>query len=145
MPRFDPVNAADLLASVGSEFWSIDGTDIDQADIARWLPEGQGDIRAVVPIDPPARGEEDAGMGAWHVNARDELHLVRSGEGVLQVVTHGGVVTVWLGPGDVMAMRGAEHRFRALTPQEWVLRWSGAPEDDLGARTTERPSEAWPS
>ena len=145
MPRFDRADAPDLLAAVGSEFWSVDGGDIDAADVARWLPGNQGDIRAVVSIEPPAVGEEHAGMGAWHVNARHELHLVRSGEGLLQVITDAGVVSVWLGAGDVMAMRGAEHRFRALTPQEWVLRWSGAPEDDLGARTTGRPSEAWPS
>lgn len=84
-------------------------------------------------------------MGAWHVNAQAELHLVRSGEGLLQVVTDGGVVSVWLGAGDVMAMSGAEHRFRALTPQQWVLRWSGGSDDDLGARPTGRPSGPWPS
>ena len=145
MPRFDRQDAPELLAAVGSEFWAIDSDDIDAADVARRLPEGQGQVRAVVPIEPPEPGEEDSGMGAWHVNAQAELHLVRSGEGLLQVVTDGGVVSVWLGAGDVMAMSGAEHRFRALTPQHWVLRWSGGPDDDLGAHPTGRASDPWPS
>ena len=144
MPRFDRDDAPGLLAAVGSEFWNVDGADIDDTDIARRLPAGEGDVRALVDIDPPVSGEEDSGMGAWHVNARDELHHVRSGSGVLQVMTPGGVVTVWLEPGDVMAMSGAEHRFRALTPQQWALRWSGPPDADLGARETGRASEAWP-
>lgn len=145
MPSFDRDDAPALLAAVGSEFWSVNSEDINEADVARRLPAGQGQVRAVVPIEPPAPGEEDSGMGAWHVNAQDELHLVRSGSGLLQVVTGGGVVSVWLGPGDVMAMSGAEHRFRALTSQEWVLRWSGAPDDDLGARPTGREPGPWPS
>lgn len=144
MPRFDRPDAVALLADVGSEFWVADGADIDPADIARRLPIGQDPVRAVVSIDPPVPGAEDSGMGAWHVNERDELHLVRSGEGLLQVMTDGGVVTVWLSAGDVMAMSGAEHRFRALTPQDWVLRWSGPGDADLGARETGRTPEAWP-
>ena len=148
MARFESADGSDavaLLSAVGSEFWTVSSSDIDAADIARRLPAGEGEVRAIVAIEPPVAGDEDSGMGAWHINAHDELHLVRSGQGLLQVVTQGGIVTVWLGPGDVMAMSGAEHRFRALTSQEWVLRWSGGPEADLGPRETGRVSVAWPT
>jgi len=144
MPRFDRPDAVDLLAAVGSEFWTTDADDVDAADIARRLPHGEGQVRASVDIEPPEPDAMFTGMGAWHVNAQEELHLVQSGEGLVQVMTDGGVVSVRLGPGDVMAMSGAEHRFRAFTPMRWVLRWSGAPGRDLEARETGRAAGPWP-
>ena len=79
------------------------------------------------------------------LNAQCEAHLVRSGHGVLQVVTPGGVVTVWLDPGTVMVMRGAEHRYRPLTDQEFVIRHGGPVDADLGASATGRESSPWPT
>ena len=137
----DPVA---MLATVGSEFYEVHGDDIPPGRLAEVLPEGEREVRAEAVLTPPAEGEAGEGMGAWHVNARDEMHLVRSGEGVLQVITPDGVVTVWLGPGTVMVMRGAEHRYRPLSEQSWVLRWSGPPDADLDARETGRADGPWP-
>ena len=136
----DPVA---MLASVGSTFVHIDGSDIPDDLLASVLPEGQRQVRAVAVIPEP--DEPDEGMGAWHVNARDEIHLVRSGQGVLQVITPEGIVTAWLEPGTVMVMRGAEHRYRPLTEQEWLIRHSGPADADLDATATGRAAEAWPS
>jgi mannose-6-phosphate isomerase-like protein (cupin superfamily) len=83
-------------------------------------------------------------MGAWHVNAQDEAHTVLSGTGLMQFVTPQGVVTVVVEAGDVVVVRGAEHRYRPLTAQGWAIRHSGGPGDDLGARETGRPSGPWP-
>ena len=136
----DPVA---MLAAVGSSFAHIDGSDIPDDMLAAVLPEGERQVRAVAVIAEPT--EPDEGMGAWHVNARDEIHLVRSGQGVLQVITPEGIVTAWLEPGTVMVMRGAEHRYRPLTEQEWLIRHSGPADADLGATATGRAAAAWPS
>ncbi len=133
-----------LLRAAGAEFRSTGAGDVPEAWLAEVLPAGERDPRAVVVVDPPAPGAEHVDMGAWHVNARDEVHLVRSGEGVLQVVTPGGIVTVVLEPGDVMMVRGAEHRYRPASPQEWVLRWSGPPGAELEPRETGRAADPWP-
>lgn len=138
----DPVR---MLASVGSEFWSIEADEIPDDVVARVLPEGERQVRATPVVPPPDDASADEGMGAWHVNARDELHLVRAGSGILQVVTPEGVVTVWLEPGTVMVMRGAEHRYRPLTEQAWSMRFSGPADADLGATATGRAAEPWPS
>lgn len=145
MPRFDIEAADEMLAIVGTSFVSVAGDDVPEEFIRQVLAAEEQQVRAVATLDPPAAGAEDEGMGAWHVNARDEVHLVRSGAGIVQVVTPGGVVSAWVGAGDVMVMRGAEHRYRPLTAQEWVIRHSGPPEADLGAVETGRAPEPWPA
>ena len=133
-----------MLASVGSAFFAMQADDIPEDMLADVLPPGERQVRATIVAAPPSDEAAGEGMGAWHVNARHEMHFVRSGTGVLQVVTPEGVVTVWLDPGTVMVMRGAEHRYRPLTAQEWVLRHAGPADADLGARETGRASTPWP-
>jgi len=41
-------------------------------------------------------------------------------------------------------VRGAEHRYVALEPQEWVLRHTGAADAELNPRETGRDAEPWP-
>jgi mannose-6-phosphate isomerase-like protein (cupin superfamily) len=101
--------------------------------------EPRGEVLVEVPIDV------DAGMGAWHVNAVDELHVVRSGEGVMEFVTLDGVVSVLIGAGDVIEIRGAEHRYRPLSQQVWLLRFSGGPAAQLVATDTGRAAGPWPA
>lgn len=101
------------------------------------------DVRAVADIDVPE--DPDAGMGAWHVNAVDELHVVQSGEGLMEFVTLDGIVSLVVGGGDVIEVRGAEHRYRPLTAQRWILRYSGGPEADLVATATGRAADPWPT
>ena len=134
-----------MLASVGSAFWAVDGEDIPGDQLATVLADGERQVRNAVTVPPVADADADDGMGAWHVNARDEMHLVRTGLGVLQVITPEGIVTVWLDPGTVMVMRGAEHRYRPLTEQTWVMRFSGPSDADLGATATGRSAQPWPS
>ncbi len=88
-------------------------------------------MRGVADVAVP--DDVDAGMGAWHVNAVDELHVVQSGEGIMEFVTLDGVVSVVVGAGDVIEIRGAEHRYRPLTEQRWSLRHSGGPHAELSA------------
>jgi hypothetical protein len=83
-------------------------------------------------------------MGAWHVNAVDELHVVQSGEGIIEFVTLDGVVSVVVGAGDVIEVRGAEHRYRPLTEQRWTMRYSGGPDAQLAATETGRGADPWP-
>jgi mannose-6-phosphate isomerase-like protein (cupin superfamily) len=97
-------------------------------------------VKASVTV-PPSDGALDSGMGAWHINAVDEVHAVTSGEGQFQFATAGGIVSVVVAEGDVLWIRGAEHRYRPLTAQGWLLRFAG---DDLGARETGRPPGEWP-
>ena len=117
--------------------------DVDAVVVASVLPEGEREVRAVADIDVPA--DPDAGMGAWHVNPVDELHVVVDGEGVMQFVTLDGVVTVMVGAGDVIEIRGAEHRYRPLTPQRWILRYGGPAGADLDPVETGRAAGPWPS
>lgn len=145
MARFDRDDAVEALAAVGTQFVSIDADDVPAELLAAVLAEGERQARAVAVLEPPAPGDEDSGMGAWHVNARDEAHLVCSGSGVVQVVTPSGMVTAWVGAGDVMIMRGAEHRYRPLTTQEWVIRHAGPADADLGAVDTGRAAQPWPT
>jgi hypothetical protein len=113
-------------------------------------------VLAAIGDDPSAyRGEFDlappadeaaaaSGMAAWHVNERDEAHTIRSGAGLMQFITDSGVVSVFLQPGDVLVIRGAEHRYRPLTVQRWTLRWLGGADATLGARETGREGGDWP-
>lgn len=93
--------------------------------------------------EPPA--DEDAanqGMGAWHVNGADEFETVLDGRGIVEFMTTKGPLAVLLEAGDVMAVEGAEHRYRPLSPQAWILRFAGA---DLAARETGRVAGPWPN
>jgi hypothetical protein len=133
------------LESVGIRFVHAPGEDAPADLIAGVLgPEERG-VRAVVVAEPPVAGEEHAGMGAWHVNSVVEAHFVRTGRGLLQVALAEGVASVEVVPGDVMIVRGAEHRYLPLEPQEWVLRHSGPADADLGAQETGRGPDPWPT
>jgi len=141
----DGVDVDAALRAAGASFVHGPGDDAPADLIAEVLGPDERQVRAVVEVQPPSAGEEHAGMGAWHVNAVDEVHFVRSGRGVLQVVLPHGICTVELEPGDVMVVRGAEHRYLPLAPQQWVLRWSGPADADLGARETGRAADPWPA
>jgi mannose-6-phosphate isomerase-like protein (cupin superfamily) len=133
------------LALVGVRFIHAPGDDAPEAVITEVLSPDERQIRAVVVAEPPLAGKEHAGMGAWHVNAVTEVHFVRSGRGMLQFALPQGACTVEISAGDVMIVSGAEHRYRPLEPQEWVIRHSGPAEADLGARETGRDPAPWPS
>jgi mannose-6-phosphate isomerase-like protein (cupin superfamily) len=134
-----------VLAAAGVRFVHAPGDDAPAALVAEVLDPGEREIRAVVVADPPESGAEHAGMGAWHVNAVDEVHFVRSGRGLLQFVLPEGICSVEVRAGDVMIVRGTEHRYLPLEPQEWVLRHSGAADAGLGARDTGRADDPWPA
>lgn len=144
MARFlsgDEPSARAALAAAGVELVPAEADDVPAALLIRALPPEHRVVKGVITAEPP-EGDPDAGMGAWHVNAVDELHLVTSGEGVFEFVTEDGIVSVIVGRGDVVWIRGAEHRYRPLLSQGWVLRFAG---DDLGARETGRPASPWPA
>ena len=132
-------------AAAGVSFVHAPGQDAPAEIVAAVLEPDEREIRAVVVADPPAPGDEHAGMGAWHVNAVDEVHFVRGGRGLLQFALPEGVCSVEVMAGDVMIVRRAEHRYLPIEPQEWVMRHSGSADADLGARETGRAPEPWPS
>jgi mannose-6-phosphate isomerase-like protein (cupin superfamily) len=140
----DDTEALALLDSVGVRLHVADAATADAPAriVAAVLPEGSRDVRAVADIAVP--DDVDAGMGAWHVNAVDELHVVQSGEGIMEFVTPDGIVSVVVGAGDVIEIRGAEHRYRPLTEQRWTLRYGGGPDAELLATGTGRGAEPWP-
>ena len=140
----DEGEARALLDTVGVRVHAADAetSDAPAELVEAVLPEGSRDVRAVADIDVP--DDVDAGMGAWHVNAVDELHVVQSGEGIMEVVTLDGIVSVVVGAGDVVEVRGAEHRYRPLTAQRWALRYGGGPVSELVATETGRGTEPWP-
>jgi mannose-6-phosphate isomerase-like protein (cupin superfamily) len=129
-----------LLATIGTEVHRAGSEDDVVAAVL--APDERG-VRVEVTADPPA-DEAGAleGMGAWHVNAQDEAHTVLSGLGLMQFVTPSGIVTVAVEGGDVVVVRGGEHRYRPMTPQAWAIRHSGGSDADLGARETGR--QPWP-
>ncbi len=141
--RDDP-EARALLDAVGVRLHVVDASTADApAEVVEAvLPDGSREVRAVADIAVP--DDVDAGMGAWHVNAVDELHVVQSGEGIMEFVTLDGVVSTIVGPGDVIEVRGAEHRYRPLTAQRWALRYGGGPDAELVATETGRASGPWP-
>ena len=143
MARFigrDEAQARELLNAAGVRILRVDDPEHDAvlAEVLGTATQERGRIVAEPPADEAAAG---AGMGAWHVNAVNEFETVLGGEGILEFMTIDGPVSVVLGAGDVMAVQGAEHRYRPLTPQEWILRFAA---DDLGATDTGRASDAWP-
>lgn len=141
----DGIDLEGQLAAAGVRFVHAPGADAPEDLVAEILGHDERQIRAVVVAAPPSPGEEFTGMGAWHVNAVQEVHFVRSGRGVLQFALPEGICAVEIAAGDVMIVRGAEHRYLPLEPQEWVLRYSGPTEGDLGARETGRESAPWPT
>ncbi len=143
MVAISPDNASDRLASLGVEFHESNNDDVPDELLARTLPEGQRQERAVATMEPPPPGAEFDGVGAWHVNAQDEAHFLRSGTGQVQFIDNAGIITVDLAAGDVMIIRRAEHRFRALTPCTWVLHYSGPDGADLATTPTGRSDSPW--
>jgi mannose-6-phosphate isomerase-like protein (cupin superfamily) len=141
----DEEQALRLLDAVGVRIHHVVGDtgDASPAVVAQVLPPAVRHIRAEADVAVP--DDVDAGMGAWHVNAVDELHVVSSGEGVMEFITLDGVVSVVVTEGDVIEIRGAEHRYRPLSPQHWRLRFAGSPADDLASTATGRAQQAWPA
>jgi hypothetical protein len=140
----DDAQARELLAASGVRLHRAVGDPADAPPdlIAAVLPPAARSIRAEAGVEAP--DDTHAGMGAWHVNAVDELHVVRSGEGIMEFITLDGPVAVVVEAGDVIEVRGAEHRYRPLSAQQWVMRWSGDEDADLGAIETGRASDHWP-
>lgn len=135
-----PAPARSLLATIGTEVHDVAAED---DVVAAVLASDERQVRDEVTADPPAdESEALEGMGAWHVNEQDEAHTVRSGLGLMQFVTPSGIVTVAVEGGDVVVVRGGEHRYRPLTPQAWAMRFSGGPDAALVARETGR--QPWP-
>lgn len=141
----DDAEARALLDAVGVRIHAADAATSDASPdvISAVLPDDSRGVRAVADIAVP--DDVDAGMGAWHVNAVDELHVVQSGEGIMEFVTLDGVVSVLVGAGDVIEVRGAEHRYRPLTEQRWALRYGGGPGAELTATETGRGADPWPA
>ena len=140
----DGIDLQAALAAAGVRFVHAPGDDAPADLVAEFLDPGEREIRAVAVADPPAPGDEHTGMGAWHVNAVDEVHFVRGGRGLLQFALPEGVCSVEVRAGDVMIVRRAEHRYLPIEPQEWVMRHSGPADADLGARETGRAPDPWP-
>jgi mannose-6-phosphate isomerase-like protein (cupin superfamily) len=131
-----------LLSAGGTELHPLSAE--DQVVLAMFGDDHTAD-RGESDLSPPEDETAAAsGMAAWHVNERAEAHTVRSGTGLMQFITESGPVSVVLQPGDVIVIRGAEHRYRPLTVQRWALRWPGGADADLGARETGRTADAWP-
>jgi len=143
MVAISPDNASDRLAALGVEFHTTNDDDVPTELLAKVLPAGEQQERAVATMDPPAPGEEFEGVGAWHLNAQDEAHFLRSGTGEVQFIDNAGIIGVRVDAGDVMVIRRAEHRFRALTPCTWVLHYSGPDGADLASTPTRRPDSPW--
>ena len=143
----DDAEARALLDAVSVRLHAAVGepADADSSLIAEVLPEDSRMDRGEAVIEVPLEADLDLGMGAWHVNPVDELHVVRSGEGIMEFITVDGPVSVLVGGGDVIEIRGAEHRYRPLTPQAWLLRWSGGPDAQLTATDTGRAADPWPA
>lgn len=143
MADISPTDAHNRLTTLGVEFYTTTNDDVPDALLAEVLPEAERQERAVVTMEPPTSEAEFEGVGAWHVNAQDEAHFLRSGTGQVQFVDNAGTVTVDLSAGDVMIIRRAEHRFRALTPCTWVLHYSGPDGADLETTPTGRANTPW--
>jgi mannose-6-phosphate isomerase-like protein (cupin superfamily) len=139
----DPSQARSLLAGVGVRILRIDDPDRDAV-----LGEVLGDAtdeRGRIVAEPPADEAAAAtGMGAWHRNSVNEFHTVLDGRGIVEFVTADGPVSVLLTSGDIMAVERAEHRYRPLSPQGWVLRFGGPADGGLESTDTGRAAARWP-
>jgi len=143
MATLTPDDSSNRLTDLGVEFHTTDEDDVPDHLLALTLEKGERQTRGEVAVDPPAAGQEFEDFGAWHVNDGNEAHLLRSGTGQVQFVDDGGVITVDVEAGDVMIIRGAEHRFRALSPAVWVLHFAGPEGADLVATQTGRQDNPW--
>ena len=136
--------ARELLAQAGVTILREDD-DWRDALMNEVLDEQSRFDRAEIAMDPPAAGQEFESFGAWHVNNAPEFHSIVSGSGILEYVTPGGVVSVVLEGGDIMAVRCAEHRYLPLTTQHWIARFGGGPAAELTPTETGRAPEPWPT
>ena len=141
----DEASARGLLDAAGVRLHAADPATGDARPelVASVLPEGARHVRGQV--DAEASDDVDGGMAAWHVNPVDELHVVLSGRGLMEFVTVDGVVTVLVEQGDVVEVRGAEHRYRPLSTQGWRLRFDGPAEAGLEPTQTGRAGDPWPT
>lgn len=137
---YDEERSRAFLSLVGVRLLRID--DLDHDDVMAEVLGGQVQERGRIVAEPPADDAAAAeGMGAWHVNAGCEFETVVDGRGIVEFMTDKGPISVLLEGGDVMVVERAEHRYRPLSSQTWILRFEG---DDLAARETGRLSGAWP-
>lgn len=132
------------LAAVGVRFVHAPGQDTPTELLEEYLGPDERQVRGVMVVTPPEAGEEFSGMGAWHVNAQQEVHFCRAGRGLAQFQLPEGVASVEVIAGDVMIIGGAEHRYLPIESQEWVLRHTGPADGDIGASETGREAEPWP-
>lgn len=137
---YDEERSRGFLSVAGVRILSVDDPDVMEV-----MAEVLGDEtqeRASLVAEPPADAEaSETGMGAWHVNNGDEFQTVVSGRGIVEFMTDKGAVAVLLEAGDIMVVEQAEHRYRPLTDQEWILRFTG---EDLVGTDTGRESGPWP-
>jgi len=146
MVRFlhdEPAVAQALLAAHGVELVAVSQVD-EHLAVLRVLAASEADVRVDVVITAPDDVDADSGNGAWHVNAQHEAHTVLEGVGVIEFWCDDKAVGAVLEPGDIMLVKGAEHRYRPLTDQRWLIRYSGGPHEELTATQTGRASEPWP-
>jgi len=140
----DESEARALLAAAGVRILTIDSPD-HEIVLGQVLEADAREERASIVAEPPEDDEAAAeGMGAWHVNEVNEFETVIDGEGIVEFWTSDGAVAVLLTAGDIMAVERAEHRYRPLTSQSWVLRFGGPADGELVAMETERESGDWP-
>lgn len=141
MARFigrDERDARDLLEGIGCRILAEEGAD-RQVVMMELLDDESRFDRGDLVVDPPAAGSEFEAFGAWHVNNVNEFHSITAGEGLLEFWTADGIVSVVLGPGDIMANQaGVEHRYRPLTTQSWIIRIGGGANTELVATDTGR-------
>ncbi len=142
----DHVAAQEQLAAVGVHWHAVggEGTEAERTVIDAVLPDGERQLRGTFDAQPPAAGEEHLAHCAWHTNAVDEVHTFLTGLGIFEFMTPDGAVTVVSEAGDVMANRGAEHRFLPVTSQQLRLRHSGPADGDFGYVATATHSGPWP-
>ena len=143
MATLTTADSSHRLTDLGVEFHATNEDDVPDHLLALALAEGERQTRGEVAVDPPAAGQEFEDFGAWHINDGNEAHLLPSRTGQVQFVDDGGEITVDVEAGDVMIIRGAEHRFRALTPAVWVLHFAGPEGADLVATQTGRQDTPW--
>src|SRR4051812_21061255 len=149
MVRFiglDEATARCRLERVGTEILQVgpEGSDLERDTVVRVLPDGERQLRGTFEAQPPAPGEEHAGVTAWHTNAVIEAHTFTSGRGVLEFWTEDAVLAAGVEPGGMLGNRGAEPRSLPVVAQQLQLRHSGPVEQDLGYVATGRPAGAWP-
>lgn len=146
MARFideDEVVARGRLAAAGVRILRADDPGLSET-LEAVLAGATAERGRTVATPPPDEGAAATGMGAWHVNDVSECHTVLDGTGIAQFWTAQGPVSVLLEGGDIMCVERAEHRYRPLTPQGWVLRFGGPDDAELTGSPTLRQAGPWP-